>query len=408
MMKLLHRLWRCVPHGLRRSVFDHASLVAAPRAGPVPALPPDAPICVVGAFQAPTGLAEAARLTALGLTRAGFATQIADVTNLLRQPALVAPPALPPITVGPGLLLVFGNPPVTSYVLARLGRPALKDKFRVGCWVWEYADLPERWSAHAERFHMLAAPNAFVAKAIRSSVPASDLALLPYPLDPNAVRPVATRSSILSRFRIGFIFDLGNDTGRKNPEALIAAVARAFPRDPSVEVVFTVSTGGDGHPRLKQLTALAHELGVNLQIDILAKDRHHHLARFTSIDAYVSLHRAEGFGLTLAEAIQSGVPLVATRAAPVTEYLSDANSYLVDASAVLAPALLETQSPGVWHDVDLQSAAEQLRKLRADPTEARARAAKAQCDLMRLYGPDAFQAAAEALVAHAAGSRNVA
>ncbi|MGL5139442.1 MAG: hypothetical protein ACRC7G_16920, partial [Beijerinckiaceae bacterium] len=103
-------------------MFDRVSLAAAPRIPGPPVLPADCPICVVGALQAPTGLGEVARLTALGLERAGFQTQTCDVTALLQQTAVVAPPELPALSAGPGIMLVFGNPPVTSYTLARLGR----------------------------------------------------------------------------------------------------------------------------------------------------------------------------------------------------------------------------------------------------------------------------------------------
>ncbi|MGL5138935.1 MAG: glycosyltransferase family 4 protein, partial [Beijerinckiaceae bacterium] len=280
----------------------------------------------------------------------------------------------------------------TSYTLARLGRRMLAGKYRVGCWVWEFASLPERWAAHAQRFHLLAAPNAFVANAIGQSVADRGVVTLPYPLDPDNVRSEQRPLRDPARFRVGFIFDASNDTGRKNPEAVIEAVARAFPNDPQVDVIFTVATGGAGHPRVERLVELARSRGVNLAIDLEARTRSDHLQRFADLDAYVSLHRAEGFALTVAEAVQSGVPVVSTRAAPLTEYLNETNSYLVDAKAVRAPALLDTSSPGLWHEADVDDAARQLRRLRQDPVEARLRARQAQVDVMQHYGPDAFQA----------------
>lgn len=401
MMTPLHRLWRRLPHKLRRGVFDRASLMAAPNAGPAPCVPVNSPICVVGAFQAPTGLGEAARLTANGLHRAGYETQLFDVTDLLRQPRTVSPPNLPLMTQGPGIVLVFGNPPVTSFALAHIGRKMLAGKFRVGCWVWEYPTLPEAWVPHARRFHLMAAPNQFVVDAIRTSISDVDVGLLPYPMDPDSFHSVSSRRRDPGRFCIGFIFDVTNDTGRKNPEAIIQAVSRAFPNDQSVEVAFTVATGTADHPRLASLASLATRHGVRLTFDFEAKTRSRHLARFDRIDVYMSLHRAEGFGLTLAEAVQCGVPVVATRALPVTEYLNDANSYLVDATVAEAPATVDTASPGLWHEVDIDMAAAQLVSLRGDWTSAQARAVRAQHDLLRLYGPDGFAACAQAITRRA-------
>lgn len=395
---LLHRLWRRVPHPLRRAVFDSASRLAAPAAGQPPQLLQNPTISVLGAMKAPTGLGEAARLTALGFQRAGFQTRICDVTEMLRQPQIVEPPDLPAISEGPGILFVFGNPPVTSYALARVGRRLLQDKVRVGCWVWEFDRLPERWNHHASLFHLLAAPNAFVAAAIRASVPDQTVVQLPYPLDPAQIRPPSADRAHPKRFRIGFIFDVGNDTGRKNPEAVIEATALAFPEDPNVEVVVTVSNANRTHPKLQALSELARSRGVSLTLDIESRSKAHHLDRFAGFDVYVSLHRAEGFGLTVAEAVLAGVPVIATRAAPVTEYLREETSFLVAAKAQIAPGLIDSASPGVWHEADAADAASRLHWIRTHPIEARSRAEQAQHHLMALYGPQAFMLSTQALI----------
>ena len=56
-------------------------------------------------------------------------------------------------------------------------------------------------------------------------------------------------------------------------------------------------------------------------------------ALFARADCYVSLHRAEGFGLTLAEAMALGKPVIATGFSGNTDFMTPANSYLVDWSA---------------------------------------------------------------------------
>ena len=54
-------------------------------------------------------------------------------------------------------------------------------------------------------------------------------------------------------------------------------------------------------------------------------------------DAYASLHRAEGFGLTIADAMALGKPVVATGYSGNLEFMTDANGYLVPSTLVSDP-----------------------------------------------------------------------
>ena len=79
-------------------------------------------------------------------------------------------------------------------------------------------------------------------------------------------------------------------------------------------------------------------------------------------DAYVSLHRAEGFGLPLAEAMLLGKPAVATNYSGNLDFMTPRNSWLVDFRRV---ALDRGHRPypagGTWAEPDLDHAAEQMR-----------------------------------------------
>jgi hypothetical protein len=100
-------------------------------------------------------------------------------------------------------------------------------------------------------------------------------------------------------------------------------------------------------------------------------------------DCYVSLHRAEGFGLTVAEAMLLGKPVIATRYGGTLEFMNDANSYLVNWTPVpVGDGAYPYPAEGVWAEPDLDQAAALMRRVRSEPSEAHERGQRAHRDLL--------------------------
>ena len=109
-----------------------------------------------------------------------------------------------------------------------------------------------------------------------------------------------------------FIFDFNSHLARKNPQAVIAAFRKAFPaKDKEVNLVLKVMNAKDTDPNWKAFLKLC-EQDDRIWLITDTMDRPDVLALVESCDAYVSLHRAEGFGRTLAEAMMYGKPVIAT------------------------------------------------------------------------------------------------
>ncbi len=88
-------------------------------------------------------------------------------------------------------------------------------------------------------------------------------------------------------------------------------------------------------------------------------------------DCYVSLHRAEGFGHSLAEAMRLGKPVIATRWSGNLEYMTEANSYLVDYTMSRVGHGSWPYPPASWWaEPDLDHAAELMRAVFNDPASA--------------------------------------
>jgi glycosyltransferase involved in cell wall biosynthesis len=111
---------------------------------------------------------------------------------------------------------------------------------------------------------------------------------------------------------------------------------------------------------------------------------------FSVCDAYVSLHRSEGFGITAAEAMCMGKPVIATDYAGNTDFMNVSNSYPV------AYRLIELEQDHgpykkgeFWADPDLDHAAEQMRRVFTEREQALRKGQRASSDMARWYGRQA-------------------
>jgi glycosyltransferase involved in cell wall biosynthesis len=102
-------------------------------------------------------------------------------------------------------------------------------------------------------------------------------------------------------------------------------------------------------------------------------------------DCYVSLHRAEGFGLTMAEAMAIGKPVSATGYSGNVDFMNEENSYLVDYRIGRVGPECEIYPPeGEWADPSIEHAAELMRRVSTDTAEATAKGERARADVSRL------------------------
>ena len=105
-------------------------------------------------------------------------------------------------------------------------------------------------------------------------------------------------------------------------------------------------------------------------------------------DCYVSLHRSEGLGLTMAEAIACGKPVVATRYSGNLEFMDEGNSYLVPYSLVEVPPSWWAHQPGAaWAEPDIDAAAGLMRRVWEHPDEARVLGERARDVLLERFSP---------------------
>ncbi len=185
-----------------------------------------------------------------------------------------------------------------------------------------------------------------------------------------------------------FCFDLLSVLERRNFLGLVDAYRRAFAAEDSTLLVLKIVNGDKRVPDLEAL-----RLAVADRSDIVVIDEYYdakHLATLmNAADCYVSLHRSEGFGLTMAESMALGKPVIATAYSGNMDFMSPETAYLVSwTKGSVPPDCAPYPEGATWAEPDLDEAARLLRQVLEHPDEAAAVGRRAQRVVETRHGPE--------------------
>lgn len=389
----LHRLWRGLPRDARRRWLVHGSAWLAPRPDQ-PAPPAQAGIAVAGELHRASGLGEGARLMLHGLDALGV-------------PGWAVRRGVPPPPAGAPLVLHVSAPQV-PWALLRLGRAALRGRRVVGYWAWELPVAPDAWRAGVPFVHEAWAPSRFAAAALEPLLPGR-VRVVPHPVAAHPPRP-----SALDRAAFGLpenavitlaAFSLASSFERKNPLGAIAAHRLAFGDRADRVLLLRV---GDPHHFPDDFARLrAAASAPNIRIDTQTRPAADHFALMAACDIVLSLHRSEGFGLVLAEAMLLGVPVVATDWSGNVDFTDAGCAAMVPARLVPAhdPRGVYMAPGAMWAEPDLAAAAAHLARLADDAAARRALGRAGQAAAQARLGPGPLGAAVRGLGLPVAGPR---
>jgi glycosyltransferase involved in cell wall biosynthesis len=276
----------------------------------------------------------------------------------------------------------------------------LQAPLRIGFWAWELEAFPSGWEAGFAGLDQIWCPSGFTAGALalRSPVPVS---ALPHLIDWARADRLAQRR--LSRpprqpgtpFTVLFGFDFWSTVSRKNPDGAIGAFQRAFPLESSTQparMVLKLSSADQFPAQLERLRQLSLD-----DPRLLVLDDHLSVEQlddlYADADVLLSLHRAEGFGLTLAEAMAGGVPVVATGYSGNLEFMPPGS---VEAVPYQLVPILRTEGDyrqgWLWAEPDMDAAAAALRRLAADGHYQRSLAQAGRAAVRQRLAPAALAA----------------
>lgn len=394
MTSLLRRTWACLPPALRTSAQRLILRTLAPRPDD-PAPQGDGPVTVAGPFRSATGIGEGARLCATALSTLGMAVDAFDLTTAFARIDLDPLPPLPTVPGSGGNVIIHLNAPYMARAMLWMGRRRLEGRRVIGYWAWELPSIPPSWREGFDYVHEVWAPSTFCADAIRPYA-ACPVRVVPHPVAPPQPSGLTRADFGLpdDRFIVLSMLHLGSGFARKNPLAAIRAFRRAFgQRD---DVLLVVKAVADiplpwAEKALDEAVAGASNIKVIRRVMTKADQA----SLLACADVVMSLHRSEGFGLALAEAMLLGKPVIATGWSGNMDFMTDGSAALVRAPLVPVddPQGAYSQRDQVWAEPDEDDAAAWLCRLQADRDEYQRMGAAAMAEAEARLSLPAYAAA---------------
>ncbi|MGD9968682.1 MAG: hypothetical protein AB7T59_19345 [Hyphomonadaceae bacterium] len=336
-------------------------------------------VAIVGFIDAPTGLGRGARLMHEAMKRRGVLSATFDAGRILQPNRAVRRSEIARLVAfAPSDIVAHVNPPLMRELIRYLPSELVAKACLVGYWAWELNRLPQDWSKDAANADAIWTPSPFVADAVRASLPLfrGDIRVEPHAieLDPFPRADETARRAARARlgappgaFVVGYSFTMAANFARKNPTAAIAAFQRAFPAGasrPALLLLRCPDLGAfpPGHAELR--TAAASDARIRL----LDRDMAPLQDFYACLDVYLSLHRSEGYGLQLAEALQAGADVVATAWGLSPEIAGQPGLHAISSKpiAVVDPQGAYARVTGaVWAAPNIAQAAEVLAEIAA-------------------------------------------
>jgi glycosyltransferase involved in cell wall biosynthesis len=372
---------------LRRITLALRGLRPRRRRRGVPTFVTTAPVGVnvAGYLNTESGMGEAARLSIRSLEAAGIPVALNNVPSRLRM-LDSSFTAFVEANPHPFNLVHLNADNMEGFARLR-GDGYFRNRYTIGYWFWELAEFRRDWLPAFGFVDEVWAPSEFgrSALAARSRVP---VVCMPLPI----VVPSAS-SFGRSHFNLAddafvflFTFDVSSQLERKNPLGIVTAFRRAFGgrRDVILALKFT---NAEYDPRgVRELYRAAEGINVVLFDKYMTRDELGSL--MGAADCYVSLHRSEGFGLGIAEAMAMGKPVVATRYSGPCDFMTASNSYPVNYQIVPIPKDYGPYLEGFsWAEPDIDHGSRLMKEIVENRAEAAARGRQAAADMAASRSP---------------------
>lgn len=250
---------------------------------------------------------------------------------------------------------------------AENGSRAAAGGYNIGYWPWELNEWPDEWR------HLFALVDEVWVSSRHTYDTVAPVSDVPVFLMPMAVEIPQPSSKTRPDFGLPeevclflFSFDINSSVHRKNPSACIEAFMQAFPASEYPNEVGLVIKVQAPRTQSSEYSLLKSLQGKDARIFLIEEtlDKPDLLALYTSCDAFVSLHRAEGFGRNIAEAMLLERPIIVTGYSGNLSFNSIENSFLVKCKIIpVQPGQYENSSGMVWADPDIPHAATRMRSI---------------------------------------------
>lgn len=323
---------------------------------------------LIGDIQIESGLGQSMRLVAneLDLSKIDFGIFQFDITSGVRRNDHSWDQKLSSET--PYRINLFHiNPRELGTAFLGLGPMYWENHYNIAFWLWELEEFPKENLFALKFADEIWTPSEFNSNCIRR-ITDKPVYTLPYLVTAETDERYDRKHFGLpeDKFLYLAMFDFHSVMIRKNPQGAIKAFQQAFEKnDPDVGLVIKVNNPSDEcMAELKQL--LDGYENVYFITRTLDKAEVNSLIRCA--DVFVSLHRAEGFGLVLAEAMLVQTACIATNWSANTEFMNPDVACMVSYKKIpIQKGECLYPAGALWAEPDIDEAAAFMKRLRDDP-----------------------------------------
>lgn len=330
-------------------------------------------VAIVGMFESASGLGAAAR---------GMARALADLDPIcvslseFSHTPRISDASLPTVTPkdsqasGAGVALHVVNPDIFPAVARRYGtRFVTGNRCNVAVSIWETDTLPTGWANVLSLYDVIATHSRFAARAFEKGT-GRPVGIIPQCLPE---RPIRVRKSV-GPIEFLVMFDHASCLDRKNPLGAIRAFRQASANlaagSARLRVKCHANTPTDVIDRLR-----AEACAANVEIIARTLDEAGMEALWEECDCLLSMHRSEGYGLPVAEALSRAIPVIASRQGGVLDFADDKGCMLISGSqAMPPPGRRQYVEWSGWLEPDLAEAAAAIVEVASNYSAAQKRA----------------------------------
>ena len=286
--------------------------------------------------------------------------------------------------------LFCANADCTGYFLRQSGAGVLKGRKNIALWAWELPEFPKRWKPAFDWYDEIWTISEFSRGAIAKATDKS-VRVLPLCVEP---KPRQGRKRVdfgLPEDKLLYLsmYDARSIQARKNPHAAIAAYCAAFPEEGDTALVLKISGGEQGKAEAQALREAITRRDIYVLEGVLPAEELY--ALLALCDVFVSLHRSEGFGYPIAEAMALGLAVVVTGYSGNMDFCNARNACCVGYTLrELGDAATAPYEPKqLWAEPDVNEAAVYLRRLREDADYRQSLAKAGQATVREKYSAEA-------------------
>jgi len=355
---------------------------------------------IMGSFQSEKGLGAAVRSDVYSLTAAGIPSacnNFPDMGSVNNDKTFdfflnENPYIFNLIHINPHTSFRIGESVINFFEYLDKNTNYLYGHYNIGCWVWELDRIPEYWVDISRYLHEIWTPSDFSFQSLSKDLPIPVIKI-PHSISiaENSFEPVLKRDYFNipeDVYLFLFTFDAESYIERKNPFAVIDAFKKAFKPEEKAMLFIKAAHLCSNKNKRKFYELLKMIKGYNITVfdQVLTSEQTYSLVSLS--DCYVSLHRSEGFGLTMAEAMALGKPVIATGYSGNMDFMNKENSYPVDYRLIKIEEDYGVYKRGnFWADPSIDEAAKYMRHVFENRNEADLVGKKGKEFIKKFYSP---------------------